>query len=377
MVDTQKFGDFLKQEGFDFFTGVPCSWMKSLINYAQNDCEYYNAANEGDAIAIAAGAHIAGRNTVVMMQNSGFGNAVSPLTSLNYIFKIPSLVFVSMRTGSDTEPQHELMGVITAKLIKTMKMKSVVLSKDDEIAKQQIAEAKAIMAKTNMPYFILVEKDTFNSVKLIPKQKTLKDVAPIGFANTLNQEVMDMTRYEVLKSISTIDKDAVYIATTGMTGRELYDIKDKKNNLYMVGSMGCAGAIGLGVALNTDKKVYVIDGDGAALMRLSVLPLIAEYAPSNMLHILLDNNVHDTTGGQATLSNNVSWNKLASSMNYQNAIVRSYGQLENALTNWKKDKERTLKLIVVPTVPGSKDPLGRPAVTPVQVKKRLMKFLKK
>jgi len=170
MIDTTKFGEYLKNKGYDFYSGVPCSWMKNLINYAQNECNYINAGNEGDAIAVAAGAHIAGKKPIVLMQSSGLGNAISPLTSLNYIFKIPTLVFVSLREGSQTTPQHALTHKISQDIVTLMNMEHIVLSKDIRSAVRQLDIAEETMNRTNMPFFIFVEKDTFSDIELIHKR---------------------------------------------------------------------------------------------------------------------------------------------------------------------------------------------------------------
>jgi len=372
MLDTIQFGEYMKNEGYDFYTGVPCSWMKNLINYANNECDYYNAPNEGDAVALASGAYLAGRRPVVLMQNSGLGNAISPLTSLNYIFEIPILIFVSMRQGSQTTPQHELMENISADLVKLMKMDYVVLSKDFKKATAQIKFAQEMMDKTRLPFFIFVEKDTFSKVDLNRK--------PINtYYGTIENPPVEpspptMKRYDVLKTIQWYDTDTIFLATTGMTGRELCDITDKPNNFYMVGSMGCVASIGLGIALNTKKKVVVIDGDGAAIMRMSAIPMVSQYQPHNLLHILLDNNVHDSTGGQATLSNLVPWVTIAAAMGYTTEMISNNDTLENALEMWHANPK--LKMLVVPILTGSKDPLGRPEVSPRLVKERLMNFIK-
>jgi len=372
MIKTEKFGEALKELGYDFYSGVPCSWMKNLINYAQNECNYINAGNEGDALAVASGAYMAGAKSVVLMQSSGLGNAVSPLSSLNAIFKIPVLIFVSMREGSITTPQHGVMEQITADMINLMGMTYTVLSKDFDTAKKQIERADEEIEKHKLPHFILVQKDTFDNVEL--KEQMIESTS--GRIYDYDAISLDlMKRYDILEEITKFDKDTIFIATTGKTGRELYDIEDKPNNFYMVGSMGCASSIGLGIALNTDKKVVVIDGDGAGIMRLSALPMIANYKPSNLLHIMINNNVHDSTGGQATLSPNMNWISIASSMGYCAAKAHSISELHSYLQKWHTDP--FLLMIEIPTLPGSKDPLGRPEVTPEQVKKRFMNFLKK
>lgn len=372
MLDTLKFGKYLKEIGHDFYTGVPCSWMKNLINYAHNDCAYYNAANEGDAVALASGAYIAGKKPIVLIQSSGLGNTISPLSSLNYIFKIPILIFVSLREGSTTEPQHELMHKISGDIVTSMGMQWTTLEKDYKLASQQIIYANEIMNKTSLPFFIFVEKDTFSDVTLNNNGYTKYNKYSRDYDFSVKTE--SIKRYDALKSITKISDDTVFLATTGMTGRELYDINDMENNFYMVGSMGCVSAIGLGIAVSSNKKVVVIDGDGAALLRLSAMPLIAQYNPENLCHILLNNGVHDSTGGQTTLSHIMNWTLFSQSMGYESIKVHNLNELEDCLKNWHNHKR--LMLIEVPTITGSKSPLGRPNVTPENVKKRLMNFIK-
>jgi phosphonopyruvate decarboxylase len=220
-----------------------------------------------------------------------------------------------------------------------------------------------------------VNKDTFSKIALKPKEHKINEKSGRGLPHYSGLHPEPKSRYETIQTIMQDNENTVFIGTTGMTGREMYDINDNEHNLYMVGSMGCAAAIGLGIALNTDKRVIVIDGDGAAIMRLSVVPLVAEYAPKNLLHILLNNEVHDTTGGQATLSRNINWKDLMHSLGYNHSkSVLDLNELSAAIAYTKINPR--LQFIEVKTIPGNKEGLGRPEVTPVQVKERLMNYLK-
>ncbi|MEQ9412833.1 MAG: phosphonopyruvate decarboxylase, partial [Cyclobacteriaceae bacterium] len=305
MIPTQQFGNELKKLGYDFYSGVPCSFLKYLINYAINECDYVMSANEGDAVAIASGAYLGGKKSVVLMQNSGLTNATSPLTSLNYTFQLPVLGFVSLRgeEGLGDEPQHELMGQITEKMLKLMKVKWAYLSNDFEEAKKQLKKADKYITKKET-FFFVVKKGTFDEVKL--KEQQLKTLQNKIKNKTATQAELP-TRREALKVLTDLsDKETILLATTGKTGRELFEVADKPNHLYMVGSMGCISSLGLGLALSRpDKKVVVIDGDGSAIMRMGSFTTNAYYQPSNLLHVLLDNNTHDSTGGQATVSHNI------------------------------------------------------------------------
>jgi len=374
MLTTNEFGNSLRAHGFDFYSGVPCSFLKYLINYAINECEYVMAANEGDAVAIASGAHLGGRKSVVLMQNSGLTNATSPLTSLNYSFELPVLGFVSLRgeEGLQDEPQHELMGKITAELLTLMQIDWEYLSDDMEEAKEQLQRANAAI-EDNRTFFFVVRKNTFGEVQLKEQPKAQQQET-----QRIEKTGQDQypKRFDVLTSLrSNVDPDTVLLATTGKTGRELFEVEDSPSNLYMVGSMGCISSLGLGLSLVLpDRRVIVIDGDGSILMRMGAMPTIAYYQPKNLLHILLDNNTHDSTGGQSTISHHIDFIKAAESMGYGRAVyASSLDEFSTAVNDWEKDPGLTFLYLKIE--PGSKKDLGRPTIKPHQVKERLKNFI--
>jgi phosphonopyruvate decarboxylase len=374
LINTKMFGEELKKMGFQFFSGVPCSFLKNLINYAINDCDYVAATNEGEAVAIAAGAYLAGEKPVVLMQNSGLTNAVSPLVSLNYPFRIPVLGFVSLRgePGIPDEPQHELMGRITTQMLDLMEIKWEYLSTDFEQAKNQLARAHSYIER-DQTFFFVVKKNTFEKEPL-KDQKQLSNLNVLKVGKTKDDQLP--TRIETLKLINSLKNDkTIQLATTGKTGRELYEIEDAPNNLYMVGSMGCVSSLGLGLALaKKDKDIVVIEGDGALLMRMGSLATNGYYAPKNMLHILLDNNTHDSTGGQSTVSHNVNFVDIAAACGYSKSIyVHNLEELEACIKDWKREK--TLTFLYMKIAKGSIEGLGRPKMKPYEVKERLKVFL--
>jgi phosphonopyruvate decarboxylase len=374
LINTKMFGEELKKMGFTFFSGVPCSFLKNLINYAINDCQYVAATNEGEAVAIAAGAYLAGEKPVVLMQNSGLTNAVSPLVSLNYPFRIPVLGFVSLRgePGIPDEPQHELMGRITTQMLDLMEIKWEYLSTDFEQAKNQLVRAHSYIER-DQTFFFVVKKNTFEKEPL-KDQKQLSNLNVLKVGKTKDDQLP--TRIEALKLINSLKDDkTVQLATTGKTGRELYEIEDAPNNLYMVGSMGCVSSLGLGLALaKKDKDIVVIEGDGALLMRMGSLATNGYYAPKNMLHILLDNNTHDSTGGQSTVSHNVNFVDIAAACGYSKSIyVHNLEELESCIKDWKREK--SLTFLYMKIAKGSKEGLGRPKMKPYEVKERLKVFL--
>ncbi|WP_188646058.1 phosphonopyruvate decarboxylase [Marinithermofilum abyssi] len=377
MLDTKAFGEELKHLGFSFYSGVPCSFLNNLINYAINKCKYVAAANEGDAVAIASGVWLTGRKSVVLMQNSGLTNAVSPLVSLNYPFQIPVLGFVSLRgePGAPDEPQHELMGQITTQMLDLMQVKWQYLQADLKKAKQQLLQADQWIAK-NRPFFFVVKKGTFTDEPL-QKQTHPQHVNRI---KSIKKEAITEQipqRYEALRRISTWKKsNTVLIATTGKTGRELYEIEDAPNHLYMVGSMGCAGSLGLGMALTgKDLEIVVIDGDGSLLMRMGSLATNGSYNPHNMLHILLDNQAHDSTGGQSTVSHNTDFVEIAASCGYTKSIyIHNLEELHTAMREWRQSGGLTFLYMRISK--GSRKQLGRPKIKPYEVKERLQTFIK-
>lgn len=375
MLSMEVFGRKLEEFEFNFFSGVPCSFLKPMINYAINKNQFVMAANEGDAVAIAAGAYLGGQKSIFLCQNSGLTNAVSPLTSLNYTFEIPVLGFVSLRgePGVTDEPQHELMGTITDKLLNVMQVENTVLSNDIGEAMEQLSYANRVI-EAGKSFFFIVRKDTFASLKLTEQNVIEKIEVKVKFSNTQERSVKRMDALNALQN--KIDNDTILLATTGVTGRELFELQDQDNQFYMVGSMGCISSIGLGLAMvQPNKKIVVIDGDGSLLMRLGSLTTNSYYAPMNLYHLLLDNGVHESTGGQRTVSSKVDFIKIVEGANYPTIDeLKDVMDLQNALDEWYVNPKLSFGYMKIEK--GTKDNLGRPTVTPVQVKERLMKLQK-
>lgn len=375
MLAAQEFGELLNDYSYNFYSGVPCSFLKDLINYAINDQEFIMAANEGDALAICAGAHLGGRKTVFLCQNSGLANAVSSLTSLNYTFQIPVLGFVSLRgePGLKDEPQHELMGTITSELLSTMKIPHEVLSTDITEAKKQLAKADQCI-KENKSFFFIVKKKTFMPVKLLTQEYFPRE------RKSLASKVYEAKhkRLEVLSTLKDIanQENLILLATTGVTGRELFELGDTPNQFYMVGSMGCISSIGLGLAIaQPDRKIVAIDGDGALMMRLGSLTTNAYYQPSNLYHLLLDNNLHESTGGQKTVAANVDFKQIAAGAGYEVVdSLENMTALNESIAKWLATPSLTFGDMKIKS--GTKDDLGRPTVTPIDVKERLIRYIK-
>jgi len=308
------------------------------------------------------------------MQNSGLTNAVSPLSSLNFTFSLPVLGFVSLRgeRGLGDEPQHDLMGEITTDILESMKVKWDFLSMNEMEALDQLKKADQYIDK-NISFFFVVKKGTFLKEKLLGHKKIVRNNL-LKIEKTKSDQLP--SRIEALSVINkNKDKTTVLLATTGKTGRELYEIEDSPNNLYMVGSLGCISSLGLGLSLaKKDLKVIVIDGDGSLFMRMGNLATNAHYSPSNMLHILLDNNSHDSTGGQVTASSHVDFISVAASCGYKySSYIHNLNELDKSIKNWFN--KPGLSFFYFKINKGSKQNLGRPKIKPNEVKERLIRFI--
>ena len=386
MIEASHFVEPAKRLGFDFWAGVPCSFLTPFINCAIGDSglTYVSAANEGDAVAVSSGAVLGGRRGVAIMQNSGLGNAVSPLTSLNYVFRIPILLIVTLRgePGRPDEPQHELMGQVTPQLLETMQIPWRWFPEEQSAIGEVLAEAVSYMDKHKRPLALIMRKGAVAPYPLPEANDARKLVTKTEIERTetqlesplLQQETADKpSRHQVLTELisHTDSSNSIVLASTGYTGRELFAIEDRPNHMYMVGSMGCVSSLGLGLSLaRPDKKIIVIDGDGAALMRMGNFATIGAYAGENYYQVLLDNGVHESTGGQQTVSAAIDFPAVAAACGYRN-IVESGGveSVSGFLTNCSP------AFLYIQTRQGVPEGLARPTIKPFEVARRLMQHI--
>ena len=378
MISANFFINLLSKSGFTFFTGVPCSYLTPVINGVINSkkIKYIGATNEGESIGIASGAWLAGKKSVVMIQNSGLGNTINPLTSLNYPFKIPILLITTWRGDPKIidEPQHKLMGKITQKILLLSKVKNEIFPTAEKNLVKIINKANNSIKKTSLPYALIMRKETIKKEKLNQKKIFIKKRQK-AFISYKKKYIP--SRYEILEKInSKINNKIAVIATTGKTGRELFTINDCENYFYQVGSMGCASAIALGVALNSKKKIIVLDGDGALLMKMGNMSTIGANKPANLIHILLDNNVHDSTGQQLTNASTVEFANIAINCGYKKSF-----SIDNT-KDFSKILDKSINntsgpiFIHIKINKGSIKNLGRPTINPSKVAKRFKNFLK-
>jgi phosphonopyruvate decarboxylase len=376
MITAAEFLAAATRHGFDFYTGVPCSFLTPLMNglLTRPELAYVGAASESEAVAIAAGAWLAGRKTVVMCQNSGLGNAVNPLTSLNAPFRIPTLLITTWRgqPGIADEPQHKLMGQITQKLLSVIEIEHAPFPKTAQELPAALHHAVACMAERELPFAFVMERYSVRDegLDLAPERRR----AP-GLREDLTGPGELPSRAAVLgRFLSLVDPAAAVITTTGKCGRELFTLADRPQHLYQVGSMGSASGMALGVALNVSRPVVVLDGDGAALMKLGSFATIGAYAPSGLIHIVLDNGVHDSTGGQRTVSSSVDFAAVALACGYRYAVsCGTQGGFAAAYCTAAAGPKPAL--IHARIAPGSMSKLGRPTVAPADVARRFKAFL--
>lgn len=371
MIRPSFFYETLQGFGIDFYAGVPDSLLKNICAYISDHSDSRHniiTANEGAAIGLAAGYHLAtGKAGVVYMQNSGEGNAINPLASLTdpEVYNIPVLLVIGWRgrPGVHDEPQHVKQGKITTPLLDVMGISYEVLSKDEDQAATQIAKAAQALAR-NEVYALVIEKDTFDEYKL----------------QNVESNDLTLTREEAIQTIaSVIGPKDIIVSTTGMISRELFEARTAwgqghERDFLTVGSMGHASQIALGIALQKqDRNVWCFDGDGATIMHMGSLAIVANKKPSNYIHVVFNNGAHDSVGGQPTVGLKINLPAIAKAVGYTDAL--SVSTKEELIKHLSVKNGPTL--IEVRVKKGNRKDLGRPTTTPVENKKALMDFLKK
>ncbi|WP_277186375.1 phosphonopyruvate decarboxylase [Caballeronia sp. BR00000012568055] len=386
MIEAAQFVEAARERGFDWYAGVPCSFLTPFINYVLQDesLHYVSAANEGDAVALIAGVALGAsgfggvkRRGIAMMQNSGLGNAVSPLTSLTWTFRLPQLLIVTWRgqPGVHDEPQHALMGPITPQMLETMEIPWELFPTEADQIGAALDRATEYMDSTGRPYALVMQKGSVAPYEL--KKTGLSGVRASSTSAKVERFGGErVSRHDALqKVIANTPKDStVVLASTGFCGRELYAIDDRENQLYLVGSMGCVTPMALGLALSRpDLRVIALDGDGAALMRMGVFATLGAYGPSNLVHLLLDNGAHESTGGQATVSRGVDFASVASACGYALALDGDdIGIIDRLFEASPVDGVRFARLSIKTGTPSD---LPRPKITPEDVRARLQQHI--
>ncbi|GHT13106.1 phosphonopyruvate decarboxylase [Planctomycetales bacterium] len=377
MIAAKDFYNALRQGGIEFFFGVPDSLLRSFCAYLTDTVPKENhiiTANEGAAVGLAAGVYLATRRpALVYMQNSGQGNAVNPLASLTdpNVYGIPVLLLVGWRgePGMKDEPQHIKQGEITLSLFDTLGIPYDIIPDDQNAVIPCIEKAFQRMQQGNTPYALIVRKDLFEPY-------TLQNVKPDAPELLTREAAIQCVAETVQNNVS----DAVFVSTTGMTSRELYEYRTAQNqsgagDFLTVGSMGHASAIALGIAKTCPARpVFCLDGDGAVLMHLGTLTTIGTSGTVNFKHILLNNGAHDSVGGQPTCGLNVDFCTIAQASGYQKTLsAKTSQEIHTAVLEMLQSNGPVLLEIRIKK--GARKDLGRPKSTPPENKKSLMDYL--
>ena len=372
MISPEFFVKTLRKNGIDFFAGVPDSLLKYICAYIADHVDGSHniiTANEGAAIGLAAGYHLAtGKAGVVYMQNSGEGNIINPLASLTdkEVYNIPVLLLIGWRgrPGVHDEPQHVKQGKVTTGLLDVMGISYEVLSKEESQAAAQISKASEAL-KRNDVYALVVEKDTFSEYKL----------------QNVETNDLTMTREEAIQTVaSALAPTDVIVSTTGMISRELFEARTAwgqghEKDFLTVGSMGHASQIALGIALSKkDRRVWCFDGDGATIMHMGSMAIVASKKPANYVHVIFNNGAHDSVGGQPTVGLKIDLPAIAKAVGYTESYSVSTKQELISLLNSQFKKGPVLLEIKVKK--GNRKDLGRPTTTPIENKEAFMNNLK-
>lgn len=373
MIRPEFFIETLKEKGIDCFAGVPDSLLKNICAYITDHFdEAHNiiAANEGAAVGFAAGHYLAtGKPACVYMQNSGEGNTINPLASLTdkEVYNIPVLLLIGWRgrPGVHDEPQHVKQGKVTTGLLDVMGVNYEVLAKDEDKASAQIEKAAKALANREV-FALVIEKDTFEDYKL------------------RNNEVNDLTmsREEAIQTVAAAlgEKDCI-VSTTGMISRELFEYRTAmsqghERDFLTVGSMGHASQIALGIALaQPERRVWCFDGDGAAIMHMGSMAIVASKSPKNYIHVVFNNGAHDSVGGQPTVGLKIDLPAVAKAVGYKTIFsVNAKSNLADMLE--KVNGQEGPVFLEIKVRKGNRKDLGRPTTTPIENKEALMQFLK-
>jgi len=305
MISPKEFFKVLKNLGYNPLIEVPCTYLASMISYAfdEPEIEVINPVNESIAVGIAAGAYLAGKKPIVAIQNSGFLNTLNPLTSLHLLYKIPLLFLISWRGHPQEKdaPEHLIVGKDMVNYLNVFNIPFIELNRKNWV--DAIRYADSYVTTEKMPFALLIRKRFFKNYNYNVESE-----------NTQNYS---MSRYDAIKIVKDKFKNrALFVSTTGYISRESYNVSPTPD-FYLVGSMGMAFPIGLGLAKYTNKKIIVLDGDGALLMQLGAMAQISKEKSINFLHIVFDNESYDSTKGQEALSKHISLIEIAKNCGYE------------------------------------------------------------
>ena len=372
MLRCQDFVGWLESFGVDFYAGVPDSLLKPVCFYLTDHAgdKHVVAANEGGAVALACGYHLAtGKVPLVYLQNSGQGNTINPLLSLadRDVYSIPMLLLIGWRgePGTKDEPQHVKQGKVTASLLDAMQIPYRVLPAEPAAARRCVDELLPIAATESRPVALLVRKDTFEPYE------------PIDHADGK----FEMTREQAIEAVvASLSGTEAIVSTTGKISRELFEYRARageshERDFLTVGSMGHASQIAMGIALaQPDRQVFCLDGDGAMLMHMGSAAIVGAAGVANFKHVILNNGVHDSVGGMASAGLQVSFREIVMACGYTEAWrVERREDVAEKVARLRSARGPAMLEIMVQK--GARTDLGRPTTSPTENKTAFQKFL--
>ena len=372
MINPSRYLSSLIANNVNFFVGVPDSLLKQFCACITDKLSQENhtiSANEGGAIGLAIGYHLgSGKVPMVYLQNSGLGNIINPLISLasKEVYGIPMVIMIGWRgePGVKDEPQHIHQGRVMMDTLKAMDIPTYIIDIDEDTAIEQTASAIKEASENNTPVVLAIRKNTFDKYDSIKEQVDLP-----------------LSREEaIIRCSEELDENSVVVCTTGMPSRELFEFRSSSEqghhrDFLTVGGMGHASQIALGIAnVKKNSQVFCFDGDGAALMHMGSLAIVGQSSATNLIHILFNNGVHDSVGGQPTVGFKIDFCEIAKSCGYSSSIKADKAhEIKEALDFFiDKPGPHFLEILVRP---GNRDDIGRPTTSPADNKKLIMEFL--
>ncbi len=371
MLKANELYEFFDDIGIDFYTGVPDSTLKNFLNVLEEKKDKITniiAANEGNSVGLASGYYISNKKVaVVYLQNSGIGNIINPVTSLTEVYDIPIIYVIGWRgrPGKKDEPQHEKMGMIMKDLLHLIDVDIY-----DITDKTTIIDIKE---KWNNDFKNKVELR--KSVAFVIEPDSLEKVDNVKYEN--NNTIV---REELINQIVDIqDSDDIIVSTTGKASRELFEIREQKNQTHdrdflTVGSMGHCSSIALGISNSVNNRVWCLDGDGAAIMHMGAIAILGNQAPKRFIYVMINNGSHESVGGMKTVAEEINWEYISKACKFENYYrIEEESKIKEVLIDAKNNSGLTF--IEVKVKIGSRNDLGRPTITPLENINKIINYL--
>jgi sulfopyruvate decarboxylase beta subunit len=364
----------LKRAGTDFTASLPCEKIKTLLEMVAEQFFHVPLTREEEGVGIAAGASLAGKRPALFIQSSGIGNMLNALLSLTGFYELPLAIFVSQRGIYQEKIAAQFpMGQGLPKILKGAGIGHTIISSAQDFGTIP-RKLKRVYEENRIHAFLLSPAIWEGSSA---KSTAVLDQRPVACTiPEKRQEILppQYTRYEIIELMAPYFENRIVVSNLGWPSKELYALKHQPSNFYMLGSMGMASPIGLGISLSSEKEVVVVDGDGSLLMNPGVLATAAHFSPENLTILAIDNSSYGSTGSQETLTGScVDLELVARGFGIANTVkVATKEQLTAAMDPEKK----CLKFIHALTLPGNRDVANIP-LDHRAIRDQVMAFLNK